>query len=253
VSLASEYRRQFRWREWPTVLGALPPLEGTTILDLGCGVGDVAAELVARGARVVGIDMNEKLIREARSRKLPTAEFRTGDLREKLNLDLQADGLWCGFTAAYFPDLPLALDRWARHLRPGGWIAVTEVDDLFGHEPLEAQTKALLNAYAEEALAAGRYDFRMGRKLEGHLRRAGFVVSRVLTLADQELSFSGRAQPEVLEAWRNRFARMTLLRSFCGARMLQVEEEFIRCLGREDHRSLAKVYCCIAGTKAPRA
>lgn len=115
LSLTSEYRRQFRWREWPTVLGSLPPVEGRTVLDLGCGVGDLAAEFVARGARVVGIDGNEELVREARSQKLPTAEFRTSDLRTNLSIDVEADGLWCSFTAAYFPDLPGVLAKW----RPG--------------------------------------------------------------------------------------------------------------------------------------
>jgi SAM-dependent methyltransferase len=252
LSLASEYRRQFRWRAWPVVFGALPPLEGTTVLDLGCGPGDVAAEFVARGARVVGIDGNEELVREARSRNLPTAEFRKGDLRTNLHIDVAADGLWCSFTAAYFPDLPGALATWAGHLRPDGWIAVTEVDDLFGHEPLGTQTKALFNAYAEQALTAGRYDFYMGRKLEDYLQRSGFIVSKVLTLADQELSFSGRAHPDVLEAWHNWLSRMTLLRDFCGSRMDQVEEEFLSCLGREDHRSVAKVYCCIANMRDRR-
>jgi hypothetical protein len=30
--------------------------------------------------------------------------------------------------------------------------------------------------------------------------------------------------------------------------MDQVEEEFLGCLVREDHRSVAKVYCCIGKT-----
>lgn len=252
MNLANEYRRQFRWCAWPAVFAELPPLEGTTILDLGCGIGDVTAEFVAHGGRVVGIDGNEELLREARSRRLLTAEFVTTDLRSALPIDVAADGLWCSFTAAYFPDLPGALAAWARHLRPGGWIAVTEVDDLFGHEPLGTQTKALLNAYAEDSLTAGRYDFHMGRKLEHHLQRSGFTVSKLLTLADQETSFTGRADPEVLEAWRNRFSRMRLLRDFCGVKMDQVEEEFLRCLEREDHSSVAKVYCCVANMRDQR-
>jgi Methylase involved in ubiquinone/menaquinone biosynthesis len=217
-----------------------------TVLDLGCGVGDQAAELVARGARVIGYDADEELVRAARARALPSAEFRIGNLREELDLDVQVDGIWCSFTAAYFPDLPRALERWGRHLKPDGWIVVTEVDALFGHEPLATETRTLLDAYTEDALAAGRYDFRMGHKLEAHLRQAGFVVSKTLVLADQELSFVGRGQPEVLEAWRNRFARMALLRRFCGEKARMVEDEFMACLESDDHRSLAKVYCCFA-------
>lgn len=246
VSLADEYKRQFRWRDWPTAISALPPLAGMTVLDLGCGPGDLAATLVARGARVIGVDTNEDLVREAQIRGLPMAEFHVGDLGDKLNPDVQVDGIWCSFTAAFFPDLSKVLSRWVEYLKPDGWLAVTEVDDLFGHEPLAAATRTLLNAYAQDALAAGRYDFHMGRKLESQLMQAGLSVLKTFALVDQELSFDGRAQPEVLEAWRNRFARMDRLRGFCGERMRDVEEDFLKCLDSDDHRSLAKVYFCIA-------
>lgn len=253
MSLSSEYKRQFGWRDWPSIFDALPSLHGQTVLDLGCGVGDLAAELVARGARVIGVDMNEELLREARSRQLSNAEFRAGDLRTLPDLGIAADGLWCSFAAAYFPDLTTALTAWARNVRSGGWIALTEVDDLFGHEPLSVRTKALFRAYAEDALAAGGYDFHMGRKLRAHLERSGFTVSKMLMLEDQELSFSGSACFEVLDAWRSRFNRMKLLRDFCGPDIDQVQEEFLGCLKRADHTSAAKVYCCIATKERTQA
>lgn len=239
------------WRDWSRAFDALPPLRGRTVLDLGCGAGDQAAELVARGARVLGLDMNEELLREARSRRLANAEFRRADLREPLDPEVEVDGLWGSFTAAYFPDLPTALASWRSHLRPGGWAALTEIDDLFGHEPLGARTKSLFEAYARDALAAGRYDFHMGRKLRGHLERSGFAVSTVLTLEDQELSFAGPARPQVVDAWRKRLDRMKLLQDFCGPELEPLREEFLGCLTHPGHRSTAKVYCCIATLLTP--
>jgi hypothetical protein len=141
--------------------------------------------------------------------------------------------------AAYFPDLLTALTAWMRNLKAGGWIVLTEIDDLFGHEPLSARTKASLSAFAEDALAAGRYDFHMGRKLEYYLERSGFTVSKMLTLQDQELSFSGPAAPDVQDAWRDRFKRMGLLRDFCGPDFDRLQEEFLDCLMQPDHRSVA--------------
>jgi cyclopropane fatty-acyl-phospholipid synthase-like methyltransferase len=38
MSLEDEYKRQFRWRDWHTILDALPLAPGQTILDLGCGL-----------------------------------------------------------------------------------------------------------------------------------------------------------------------------------------------------------------------
>jgi SAM-dependent methyltransferase len=246
MKLSTEYRQQFGWRAWPRIFEALPLVRGQVVLDLGCAVGDQAAEFVARGAHVIGVDIDHNMIEEARSRKLPNADFRQFDLRTLPDLGVMADGLWCSFSAAYFPDLPSVLGGWSRNLRPGGWIALTEIDDLFGHQPLSARAKGLLDEYAHDALVAKRYDFHMGRKLRSHLERSGFQVSRVLTVVDQELSFEGPAQPAVVEAWRKRFDRMTLLRSFCGDDFENVREEFLSCLSHADHRSLAKVYCSIA-------
>lgn len=246
MTLSSEYRRQFTWRDWSRVFDLLPPLGGQTVLDLGCGVGDLAAELVGRGARVIGIDLNEELLAAARGRGLANTEFRKADLREPLDLEVEVEGLWGGFVAAYFPDLPAALSRWAAHLRPGGWVALTEIDDFFGHEPLAERTRELFEGYAREALAAERYDFHMGRKLRGHLERAGFTVSKELTLADRELSFAGPAPPEVLEAWRTRLDGMRLLRDFCGPEFEALRDDFLGCLTRAEHRSLATVRFCLA-------
>jgi SAM-dependent methyltransferase len=253
LSLARDYKRQFGWRDWASVFAALPPLDGHTVLDLGCGAGDQAAELVARGARVIGVDTNDEFLADARARGLPNTDFRLGDLRAPLDIDEPMDGLWCSFTAAFFPDLQAALARWTTHLRPGGWIALTEIDDLFGHVPVQPRTKALFDAYAHEARAAGRYDFHMGRRLREHMERCGFAVSTVLTLADRELSFDGPAEAEVLNAWRNRLDRMKLLHEFCSVEFERVRDDFLCCLSRTDHRSSATVWCCIGRKSASAA
>lgn len=244
--LAAEYQRQFEWRDWRAIFAALPPLQGKTVLDLGCGAGDISSELAARGAHVLGFDSNEELLAYARSREIPNTRFLAADLRTGVDFNISADGIWCSFTAAYLIDLQSAVTRWARALRPGGWIALTEIDDLFGHEPLASATKARLKAYCEEGLAAGRYDFWAGRKLPGHLERAGFSIVKYQTVRDRELSFDGPAEPAVLEAWRARFLRMRLLQDFLAAGFTSVMDEFLDCLGRADHRSEARVYFCLA-------
>lgn len=250
MSVISDYKRQFQWRDWPTVFEVLHSLDGQAVLDLGCGVGDLAAEFVTRGADVIGVDLVEDFIRKARSRCLSRAKFELADVRALPDFGIAFDGVWSSFTAAYFPDLPTTISEWARPLKPGGWMALVEIDDLFGHEPLTARTKTLLEGYASDSLAAGRYDFHMGRKLNGHLQQAGFQVTKEFTLVDLELSFDGVAIPEVVDAWRNRFERMKLLREYCGQRIDEVEDEFLNCLSRADHRASAKVYCCI-GTRRP--
>jgi trans-aconitate methyltransferase len=163
--LSDEYLRQYRWRPWRQIYAALPDLTGQTVFDIGCGVGDQAADLAARGAKVVGLDRNEELINVARSRHVAGVDFVCVDIRD-FQVTTEADGIWSSFSAAYFSDLANALKSWRRHLKAGGWIAVTEIDDLFGHEPLGARPKSLLAAYAAEAFRLGRYDFYAGRKLQ---------------------------------------------------------------------------------------
>ena len=245
MSLAEEYKRQFPWRDWPRAFAALPTLAGRTVLDLGCAIGDQAAELVTRGARVIGFDLNEDLLAQARARNLRGAQFHTCDLRN-LPEGETVDGIWSSFAAAYFPALPPVLMTWAKRLRPGGWIALTEVEDLFGHEPLGDRARERFAAFARHALAGGFYDLHMGGKLDACLEAGGFSAPKSMTLADRELSFDGPALPEVREAWRLRFERMKLLRDFCGADFEAIRDEFLGCLTRDDHRSRAKVHFCLA-------
>jgi SAM-dependent methyltransferase len=246
MNLAAEYRQQFSWRPWNLILDEVPLHPGQTVLDLGCAIGDLSRELASRGCNVIGLDGNQELIDAAIRAQLPNCEFRTCDLRNPPNPGIQVDGIWCSFVPSYFTRLSELLESWAPVLNPGGWIAITEVDDFFGHEPLSTRTKSLLQSFTAEALAAGRYDFDMGSKLEGYLAQAGFAVSRVLTPPDKELSFQGAALPEVVEAWRARFQRMPRLQALCGAEFANVQDEFLSCLSGPDHVSTAKVITCIA-------
>ena len=66
-----------------------------------------------------------------------------------------------------------------------------------------------------------------------------------MIVPDAELSPVGPASDEVIFAWRERFKRMSLLRSFCGPAFDKVREEFLSCLGHPEHRSRAQVYCAV--------
>ncbi len=67
----------------------LAPRPGETILDLGCGTGDLAHRIAARGATVIGIDRSPTMLGRARE-KYPSIEF------------VQADGQNFAFPPATF-------------------------------------------------------------------------------------------------------------------------------------------------------
>ncbi len=60
-----------------------------------------------------------------------------------------------------------------------------------------------------------------------------------------ELAFDGPASPEVLKAWRARFARMGGLKSFLGKGFAEFADSFIRALESPQHRALCRVMCCV--------
>jgi SAM-dependent methyltransferase len=244
MELARQYQRQFAWRPWSSIFDVLPPLDGRLVLDLGCGIGDQAVELRRRGARVIGIEAVDELFRVAQSKASDHLEFRLGDFRAISDVGL-VNGIWSSFTAAYSPELVPLLAGWKQHLEPDGWIALTEIDDLFGHDPLDAKTRQLLSDYEEDALRADRYDFHMGHKLGRYLLQAGLRVARELSLPDRELAFDGPADPEVLEAWSLRLERMKGLADFCGADFDGVRRDLLTALASPQHRSLATIRFCL--------
>jgi trans-aconitate methyltransferase len=56
------------------LLSILDPQPGESILDLGCGTGDLAAQIAASGALVTGIDASPEMIVAAKS-KFPDIAF----------------------------------------------------------------------------------------------------------------------------------------------------------------------------------
>jgi len=246
VTLVDRYRQQWKWRSWPTILDALPELTGATVLDLGCGIGDLAAELARRGAQVIGYDVNAEAVAAARARGIAGAEFETADLRALPPSRGLADGLWCSFTAAYFTDFSSVLPKWCERLRPGAWIALTEIDDLFGHRPLSDRAIRMFEQYRVDALSEGRYDFRMGRNLRATAEAAGLTVAKSFTVPDAELAFDGPASADVIAAWRERLDGMSFLRAHGGDEYAAIRDEFLEALASPEHHALACVHFVLA-------
>lgn len=245
MDLIEEYSNQYKWRSWDQAYSLLPDLVDRVVLDLGCGIGKQAADLIDRGAKVIGVDLNEDLLNEARYRCPNNARFINSDFRNLPDSGVRVDGIWSGFSAAYSTEFSPVLNSWKKYLKKDGWIAVTEIDDFFGHEPLKEEVKSILNDYVDYAYKRNRYDFNMGRKLEEYLRNSGFNIIETITLDDKEFSFSGPAPEDVLTAWRTRLDRMLGLQEFCGSRFEYVKNEFLMALATEEHRSLCNVFCCI--------
>lgn len=93
MTLSKEYRRQFQWRDWKTALDLCPLLPGQSVLDLGCGTGEIAKELFKKGAIVTGVDQNPELLENAK-KTCPDASFLLGDLN---SLQIKPESSCYGF------------------------------------------------------------------------------------------------------------------------------------------------------------
>ncbi|MBB5958307.1 SAM-dependent methyltransferase [Saccharothrix tamanrassetensis] len=109
------------------LLDRLP--ESARVLDIGSGTGrPVAAELVAAGHRVMGVDVSKEMVAIARE-QVPDADFVHADIREWNS----ADGSWDA-VCAFFPFLQMTRDDTvkvlqdiARWLKPDGLLALITV------------------------------------------------------------------------------------------------------------------------------
>ncbi|HET6506643.1 MAG TPA: methyltransferase domain-containing protein [Baekduia sp.] len=117
--------------ERPATLAALGDVRGRRVLDAGCGAGALAAELVARGATVDGVDVSPRMVDRARARGLDrdAARFAVGDLADGAALAAFADDAFDAAAASlmvhYLRDWAPLLGELARVVVPGGRVVVS--------------------------------------------------------------------------------------------------------------------------------
>ncbi|NML74674.1 class I SAM-dependent methyltransferase [Rhizobium sp. S-51] len=104
--------------------GQLP--QGACVLDLGCGSGEpMAADLVARGLSVTGIDSSESLIALCRSR-FPGEAWHVGDMRRlALNQSFDAILAWHSFFHLNAADQRAMFPAFAAHAAAGAMLMFT--------------------------------------------------------------------------------------------------------------------------------
>ena len=240
MNLTDEYKRQSKWRNWDSYVQALPVKPDDTIFDLGCSIGVVTKMLAKKASKVYGIDNNSELLDEAtHTNSSDNIIYRLDDISSLKNKDLPlADGIWSSFVPAYFPDFSPVLGTWLEFLKPGGWIAVVEISDLFGHDPMSSFAHNTFREYYDRQLKTKIYDFEMGSRLKGLLTGSGLSIIHEENRSDRELSFNGPGDTDVLFSWECRFERMHMFKEYLGGDVFyRLKEEFLGCLANENHTS----------------
>jgi demethylmenaquinone methyltransferase / 2-methoxy-6-polyprenyl-1,4-benzoquinol methylase len=190
------------WRRATVAALALPP--GSLVLDLACGTGDLSRVARRAGYRVIGADLSAGML-AANSTGQPLVE---ADCSRLPFPDAAFDGLVCGYALRNFTDLGQALAETARVLRPGGRLAVLEVDaptsralkagyDVWFHHVVPALGGLLSDGEAYRYLPRSVAYLPAAPVLRGMLAAAGYSTVGVRPLAGglSQLLMATRAGP----------------------------------------------------------
>ena len=110
----------------PACLGLLGDVAGKVVLDAGCGPGLYAADLVARGARVIGFDLSPRMVQLSRER-VSEGDFRVHALGDRLDwlADAAVDLVLCALALEHVDDRVGALGELRRVLAPDGALVLS--------------------------------------------------------------------------------------------------------------------------------
>ncbi len=126
--------------------------KGNKVLEVGCGVGLTSVYLAKKGCKVTGIDISKGMIRKAKERaekKKVKIEFLVADAQKLPFGNSVFDAVICESVMAFIPDKKRAMKEFARVVKRGGHVGITEVAWI--KEP-PAEMKKKMNDFAGSEL-----------------------------------------------------------------------------------------------------
>jgi len=124
--------RSHRWRTVENSAAYLAPhlRPDDLLLDVGCGPGSITVDLASRVGRVVGVDLSEEVLEEARARAegVSNVSFAAADVYDLPFEDGTFDVVHAHQTLQHVADPVRALKEMRRVCRPGGIVAARDSD-----------------------------------------------------------------------------------------------------------------------------
>lgn len=182
------------WRR--RAVASLSPAPGRKYLDVGCGTGDVAIEILrqAPDSNVIGIDRSERMLDIGRE-KINKAGLQTAislEIADVLDLkfpDHYFDGAITSFCIRNVTDRRRGITEICRVVGPGGLLVILELTEPTGFvmKPLfriyagvimPLVTKMMSSVSAYRYLSASMADFPRPETFTNLMAEAGFVNTR---------------------------------------------------------------------------
>ncbi len=170
-----ESAHAFVWNAGASLIGLLNPQPGETVLDVGCGTGQLTAQIAESGASIIGLDSSPPMIGQARQ-NYPKLKFVLGDVRD-FTLPEPVDAVFSNAALHWVPEADAAASCIARALKPGGRFVV----ELGGKGNVAQILEALRPVLEQRDLPAdpGNYFPSIG-EYSAVLERNGFEVRSAL-------------------------------------------------------------------------
>ena len=158
--------------------------DGGKVLDIGCGPGVMAHDLLKRGCTVWGIDASEKMIALAKAKMekmgdTSRAHFSVGDIENLEFPDAEFDAVICMGVLEYLLSDLKAIEEMARVTKPGGTVIVTVPSEATAYQAvgrcvgLTARMRGRFRGRAAEDAEDVRRTCCIPRELDTRLRTAG--------------------------------------------------------------------------------
>lgn len=194
-----EQSHAFVWQYGEDLLRMLAPQSGERILDLGCGTGQLTAQIAATGAEVLGLDRSAEMIDQAQT-NYPELSFQVADAQD-FQVEQPFDAVFSNATLHWIlqPDAVIRCVRSALKSQ-GRFVA-----EFGGNGNVQAIVTALNVALAELGLAVepvNPWYFPSISEYTTRLEQQGFEVLAAL-LFDRPTPLAGESG---LANWLTMFA-----------------------------------------------
>jgi SAM-dependent methyltransferase len=154
------------------------------ILDVGCGTGVLAAELIGRyKAKIFGVDISQSHLGLA-TRNVHEAAFTQGDAQELPFHSNAFDLAFCHFVLLWVNDPLRVVCEMARVVVPGGAVLALAEPDYGGRIDYPPEL-SVLGEGQQQSLRLQGADPEMGRKLAGIFHLAGLTAIETGVLGGQ--------------------------------------------------------------------